>query len=222
MTDYASEFPAFHPDSIPAAVTGLGWMDLSWRNDPCPFFLHDASGVGVWLNYAGADMTSEAKFQVVALKWVADAGWQHSGSDLDLFETDDADQLARSLPNFTLPRGIASAFADLIEQECADDLDAIRTRNASEAYKGCCASHDFCDANMPMAAAFEAITGRPLVGDAGIADADLELVNMAWDIARAERLTGKADPDCIMGLHSWISDTAAGPGTKCTRCGESY
>lgn len=93
--------------------------------------------------------------------------------------------------SFATPaHAIADAFATAIEQDCADDLETIRARNASPAYAGCCASHDFCDANMPMADAFEAVMGRPFVpADGPVADADLTLVNEAWNIARTSRLT---------------------------------
>ena len=62
--------------------------------------------------------------------------------------------------------------------------DVIR-RNALPAYRGCCASHDFSDANMPMLDAFEGATGRPLLGEAGMAEADCDLVNAAWEMAKA-------------------------------------
>ena len=59
---------------------------------------------------------------------------------------------------------------------------------------GSCASHDFCDANIVMADAFEQHAGRPvwLPCDAeegtcteAECDADLALWNDAWGIAKA-------------------------------------
>lgn len=45
----------------------------------------------------------------------------------------------------------------------------------------CCASHDYCDANMPMAEAFEDVLGyEPDGGDEG----DCALWNDAWDLSK--------------------------------------
>ncbi len=65
------------------------------------------------------------------------------------------------------------------------NLQEVIRRNALPAYRGCCASHDFCDANMPMMDAFEGAKGRPVLGEDGMADADCDLVNAAWDMANA-------------------------------------
>lgn len=63
-----------------------------------------------------------------------------------------------------------------------DNLRKVIERNDAETYRGVCHSHDFCDANMTMAAAFEAVVGREPIGD-GVSDADLALWNSAWDHA---------------------------------------
>ena len=68
------------------------------------------------------------------------------------------------------------------------NLQEVIRRNALPAYRGCCASHDFCDANMPMMDAFEGTIGRPLLGVDGMAGADCDLVNAAWDMAKANAL----------------------------------
>ncbi len=65
------------------------------------------------------------------------------------------------------------------------NLQEVIRRNALPAYRGCCASHDFCDANMPMMDAFEGATGRPLLGEDGMADGDCDLLNAGWDMAKA-------------------------------------
>lgn len=198
---YATEFPDFLPADVPAVLQGEGWKDYSWHNDACPFFVHEASGVGVWCfeaDKAARDVSDSERFVATAMEWDADGeglnGWSHdiSGGGV-LFVTDDAETLAASLPNFTNMRAIAHAFALAIETDCADDLARIRALNSTAAYATCCASHDFCDANMPMAEAFAAVMGRPFVTETGIADDDLSLVNAAWDIARADRLTASKD-----------------------------
>ena len=65
------------------------------------------------------------------------------------------------------------------------NLQEVIRRNALPVYCGCCASHDYCDANMAMMDAFEGTTGRPLLGEDGMADGDCDLVNAAWDMAKA-------------------------------------
>lgn len=50
----------------------------------------------------------------------------------------------------------------------------------------CCASHDFCDANMAMDAAWRAVRGVSIDADD---DAQVALWNEAWDIARTRYLS---------------------------------
>ena len=81
----------------------------------------------------------------------------------------------------------AHTFATLLLAAIgAVNMQEVIRRNALPKYHGCCASHDFCDANMPMMDAFEGTTGRPLLGENGMADADCDLVNAAWDMAKAK------------------------------------
>lgn len=61
-------------------------------------------------------------------------------------------------------------------------LVEIDRRNSTPGYIAACASHDFCDANMPMGEAFRAVTGRD--PDPASED-DARLINAAWDAARA-------------------------------------
>jgi len=94
---------------------------------------------------------------------------------------------------------IARAFAATITTACAE-LDAengqaigslvleINTRNAKPEYAGCCASHDFFDANMAMDAAFQQVTGREtlLISDTATdeeKEAEAALWNAAWNMA---------------------------------------
>lgn len=76
---------------------------------------------------------------------------------------------------------VAREFARLLVAE----IGAESVRRVNEANRtlpqGACASHDHCDANMPMAAAFEAIVGRPVDPDS---DDDAALWSQAWEIAQ--------------------------------------
>lgn len=63
----------------------------------------------------------------------------------------------------------------------------MQHRNANESNPDICHSHDFCDANMAMIAAFETLMGR--APDAGF-ECDAEMINAAWAAAKP-RLTGE-------------------------------
>lgn len=90
----------------------------------------------------------------------------------------------------TQAEALAAAFvADLRVCLTGDQWDEIRARNALSTYQGCCASHDFVDANMNMAAAFEKVTGREPQTDS---DGDAALWNEAWAIARRGALAEQA------------------------------
>lgn len=64
----------------------------------------------------------------------------------------------------------------------------MRAKNASGGYKLCCASHDYLDANMVMAAAFRQVHGRE-ADFTSEGDADISDWNAAWALARATTLT---------------------------------
>lgn len=78
---------------------------------------------------------------------------------------------------------LARAFARRLREEIGeDDLRAVVARNRASGDPNGCASHDFCDANMPMAEAFEEVLGAdPEEPD----DCDPALWDAAWDRAKA-------------------------------------
>jgi len=200
-TGVMREFSDFSAFDIPLPLLDTGWTDYSWHNDAMPFFVHEPSGVGVWVNYADQDeRETPERFIAEAMEWDrTTASWMHKyrGNLPVLFSTDDEAVLLSSLPNFIELRAIAHAFANSVEEQCAvriegEHLDrwvAIRLRNADPAYSGSCATHDFFDANVLMADAFEKTMGRPFLTDSEPSREDVTLRNMAWEIARAERLT---------------------------------
>ena len=79
---------------------------------------------------------------------------------------------------------IAQDFAARLQAELGPQVIAeINRRNATAAYQnGACATHDFCDANVLMLEAFEAVTGR--AADPA-SEAEAMLWNTAWNTARA-------------------------------------
>lgn len=82
---------------------------------------------------------------------------------------------------------IGDTFVALLRQELTpEQFREMRRRNATPEYAGtnCCASHDFCDANMVMLAAFQQHGLEPLAE----ADDMASLWNAAWTSA-APQLT---------------------------------
>lgn len=100
---YATAFPDFNAGEIPPLLLRPEWRDASWRNDQCPFFVHEKSGVGVWVNYADVDKREYPEclqFTAVQLSPNTEHGWQH-GDDVVLFETEDMVTFLLSIGNFT-------------------------------------------------------------------------------------------------------------------------
>lgn len=88
---------------------------------------------------------------------------------------------------------LALKFVTLLRRELtAQQWDEMRAKNGTGEYKLACASHDFLDANMIMAAAFKEVHGREVAfSDEANADADVDAWNAAWTLARQTVLTDK-------------------------------
>lgn len=95
----------------------------------------------------------------------------------------------------TQPQLIALRFAAYLWNGLAHgQMREIKRRNATPDYGGdICASHDFCDANEPMADAFESVVGHPVaLGDTDPQQqADFTLWGEAWAIAKRDYLTAR-------------------------------
>lgn len=181
-------FPDYPAADMPALPEG--WTDSTWRNDACPSYAAFDQGeirVRIWIDYAddvAREVQGGARFVVTHEDWTRLADAQEV--DSTVYEGDDwaaavdaANAMARALK-------IASAFSALVRRDLGDNLPEIAARNARPDYQGACATHDFADANMIMAEAFESAMGRAI----DIAsDADCALWNRAWDIARARKFT---------------------------------
>lgn len=73
---------------------------------------------------------------------------------------------------------LADFFDKLIRDELSEsDYNEAVALNRDEENADICHTHDFCDANMVMAAAFERATGREIDLQS---DADKALWNAAW------------------------------------------
>lgn len=84
---------------------------------------------------------------------------------------------------------LAKAFdAELRGEIGAQSYAEVIRLNRTPEYNCACASHDFCDANEIMDAAFVSVTGRSTIPDdedAFISEENTDLWNRAWDAWRA-------------------------------------
>lgn len=92
---------------------------------------------------------------------------------------------------------VAYAFAGnlkvLLTPQELEQVVKRNKRNAKKAgYENCCASHDFCDANMPMAEAFEEVLGREIDMNS---NNDTAIWNKAWELAKAVQFEFAAGPE---------------------------
>jgi hypothetical protein len=90
---------------------------------------------------------------------------------------------------------VAQAFVrHITEALTPEELAQVRNRNVTNP-PGCCATHDFLDANMVMDAAFAEVCGRSALShepDSAEEQAALAVWNTAWPIAKAQLTAGGA------------------------------
>ena len=95
----------------------------------------------------------------------------------------------------TQAQTLAAEFATRLRWALnADEWAEMCRRNVAETHSAVCHSHDFCDANLVMDAAFKAVTGasigeREEAGNGGMTDAEIELWSDAWTIAKRDHFT---------------------------------
>lgn len=85
---------------------------------------------------------------------------------------------------------IAEAFSEVLRQWLSKDefaeMKHLNETNPDYADK-CCASHNYCDANMAMNAAFRQVVEREITAedeDQSMSDAHCALWNKSWELAR--------------------------------------
>jgi len=102
-----------------------------------------------------------------------------------------------SAPDLSTVRRLSDAFTGVLREWLTEDQFAeMRSKNVAYVVEDAsvCASHDYCDANMAMAEAFEKVVGREMaLGEetpeaASAQEIDLKLVNAAWDDAKVRHL----------------------------------
>lgn len=173
----AREFPDYPLDSLPHMPAH--WEDTSWHNDASPSY-RISDRLMVFVDYADASKREFSLPDQTAPRFVLLP--LEDGQHIQAEAVAHGDEFTEIL---------ASAIAETFARRLGDILTAnewaeMRRVNVDHESDGVCASHDYCDANMPMADAFEEVIGRePEPAD----EADAALWSRAWDIAKARHLT---------------------------------
>lgn len=112
MHDYRKEFPDFPEADMPALPEGF--EDMSWHNDACPSFQHEAKGLCLWIDYADPAMSEmpEARakgelkrFSLIQMDPDEEHGWQMPACDIHALvaESDDIDDILLAVGQFQRP-----------------------------------------------------------------------------------------------------------------------
>ncbi|WP_339803423.1 hypothetical protein [uncultured Marinobacter sp.] len=127
---------------------------------------------------------------------------------------------------------IANEFSRILRSWLTPDvMENVIDLNQSEDDSHVCHSHDFCDANEAMSAAFERAVGRPswlpsqvdegLCTDVDVTT-DMDLWNSAWDIAKDTAFTPAVTTTCPCGSCLPVPIVDHGfdvCGVECPDCG---
>lgn len=183
----AREFPDFDQATLP--LIPEGFEDISHGIEGCPSFHNTALGLVLWVDFSNeADRENEGlkRFSI----YPCDETGAHT-TDLAAVDTDDWAEAQA----FILAHQFA---AELREQLTEEEFAQMRIDNVGVA-EGICASHDFCDANMPMDDAFEKVMGHRLpLGEETPEPYEAfatgaAIWNAAWKIATPTLLTATAE-----------------------------
>lgn len=130
---YQTEFPDYPVASMPAIPEGF--TDRSWRNEACPCFIHEASGVMLLIGYPDPEQRDWDGARFLAMRcptYHPEAGWQIDGEMIELFESDDWATVERSLPNFIKP-ALAAIYAERIGYDPFADDPSITIAEVAQA-----------------------------------------------------------------------------------------
>lgn len=183
---WQTEYPTWPRDSVPGIP--MGFEDNSWRGNGGPSLINHRLGLLVFVDHpdpAHRQGLGVARFGL----------WRtYQGGELDdapFFESDDWDAVLREIA----VERLAAAFWDEIRRAFTKpEIAKIRRRNRAYDAAGsdACATHDFCDANEIMLAAFQReFCRQPLfLDDVGedAAHPDFDLWNRAWERTRTAHL----------------------------------
>lgn len=173
---YQTEFPDFDPATMPAIPAGFD--DVSWHNDACPSFQNEASGLIIFIDYADKSLSELPSVPRFSLSEID----PEEEGDTGIAASDDWSEIQAHI--------LARAFAANIEADLtASQFAEVKRRNGTALYSGgACATHDFCDANMNMQAAYIVTFGVDPLDDM---NGSAPIWNRAWAIAKTEYLTAK-------------------------------
>lgn len=178
----AREFPDFDCSTLPADIPEF-MIAQPWHNEACPSWRTEDGRLELWIDYADVSLRefpdSEGRFFVQT---------RFEGADdrfTPLYHGDDWEAAKAAL----LPHGLAEAFSFQIREWLSPEELTEANRLNATADASTCHSHDFCDANMAMDAAYRKTVGRDFLpqGDAEPSEADTALWNAAWDIAKRNK-----------------------------------
>lgn len=142
-------------------------------------------------------MSTERTLQV--LEYIAEHSRLPAMTDIeraalcDLFDTDGATTSLNTLGEMELEdlqragllERIAREFSSrLLKQIGAANLKSVIIGNKLHVCDNVCASHEYCDANMPMSEAFQVVTGHEIDCQS---EEDAALWSDAWDVAKKNR-----------------------------------
>jgi hypothetical protein len=198
----------YAPDVVVEDLLSIrGVVDDSWHNDVAPHFRFERDNAAVELWFYTADPNDRANEgdsippdqpRYVVYDIAPDARGQleeipdYGAAQVAYQGESGCGAVAKFLELSRLPQAVGDKFAKLLRRELTPaEFSEMRRRNRDAGdVHGFCASHDFCDANMPMAEALLVVTGcEPSFEH----DAITELWNQAWDYAKREHLTARKD-----------------------------
>lgn len=157
-------------DKSPIAAVDLREMCL----------FHDLCGDTLWIDdWFSSDVLNEMRAEAILANISAEAE-EGRAEVAELFASipkNDAAEISEIADKF------ASALRGYLSESQFEDM---RHKNAGEGFTSICASGDYCDSNVFMAEAFEAVTGREIDPSS---DSDARIWNEAWRLAKREYLT---------------------------------
>lgn len=114
MADFREEFPDYPADLIP--TLGDGWRDTSWRNEPCPSFIHDESGVVLWCGWPIGSPEREEDAPAYQFVQIAQRcpvnGWQYGPDDSTVLQCDNIGEVRDVLDSLPYLSGLPDALRD--------------------------------------------------------------------------------------------------------------
>ena len=167
----AREFPEFDQSTLPPLPAGV--VETSWRNDICPSF-RLPSGLYLFIDYLAPALREFPESFRLCVKAL-----HSSGGDDDCFDVESDYRALYRWAESAFPAILARAFDGQLKAALGPDgyAEVIRRNRDPSQPLGACASHDFCDANVCMIAAFEEILGEdPDINDPAV----METWGDAW------------------------------------------